>query len=203
MSMSFWPQSLRLLRRDNAPLQDVDCVVIGAGVIGLAVARALARDGHEVFILERERHVGLHTSSRNSEVIHAGIHYPANSLKATLCRRGRELLYRYCAERAIAHRRCGKLTVATSEQQLPTLDAIAANAQANDVLDLEWLDAAQARDAEPQLDCIRALWSPSTGIIDSHGYLQSLLADAESMGAVIAYGTAVTGLCPTAAGIEV
>ena len=184
-------------------MQDVDCIVIGAGVIGLAVARALARDAHEVFILERERHFGMHTSSRNSEVIHAGIHYSPNSLKATLCRRGRELLYRYCAERGIAHRRCGKLTVATAEEQLATLEAIAANARANDVLDLEWLDAAQARRAEPQLHCIRALSSPSTGIIDSHGYMQSLLADAESSGALIAYGTAVTGLRPTAAGIEV
>src|ERR1700744_4631505 len=106
-------------------MTEVGCVVIGAGVIGLAVARALARDGHEVFILERERHVGMHTSSRNSEVIHAGIHYQPKSLKPTLCRRGRELLYRYCAERGVAYRRCGKLTVATGEEQLGALEAIA------------------------------------------------------------------------------
>jgi L-2-hydroxyglutarate oxidase LhgO len=184
-------------------MNDVDCIVIGAGVIGLAVARALALDGREVIILERERHFGMHTSSRNSEVIHAGIHYVPKSLKATLCRKGRELLYRYCTERGIAHRRCGKLTVATGEEQLPALEAIAANARANDVMDLEWWDAARARRAEPRLDCIRALSSPSTGIIDSHGYMQSLLADAESAGALIAYGTDVTGLSPTSAGIEV
>jgi L-2-hydroxyglutarate oxidase LhgO len=182
---------------------DVDCIVIGAGVIGLAVARALARAGREVFILERERHFGMHTSSRNSEVIHAGIHYQPNSLKARLCVAGRELLYRYCAERGIAHRRCGKFTVATTEAQLPTLESIASNARANDVLDLQWLDADEARRAEPQLTCIRALSSPSTGIIDSHGYMQSLLADAESHGAHIAYDTAVTGLRPSLAGIEV
>ena len=184
-------------------MHDVDCIVIGAGVVGLAVARALARAGREVFILERERHFGMHTSSRNSEVIHAGIHYDPHSLKATLCRRGRDLLYRYCSERGIAHRRCGKLTVATREAQLPTLEAIAVNARANDVLDLQWLDGAQARRMEPHLDCVQALYSPSTGIIDSHGLMQSLLADAESSGALIAYETAVTALTPTVAGIEV
>jgi L-2-hydroxyglutarate oxidase LhgO len=201
--MNSWPQSPPSSSRDSASLYDVDCIVIGAGVVGLAVARALARDGREVFILERERHFGMHTSSRNSEVIHAGIHYPPHSLKATLCREGRELLYRYCAERGIAHRRCGKLTVATTPEQLPTLEAIAANARANDVLDLEWWDAAQARRAEPQLNCLRALSSPSTGIIDSHGYMQALLADAEASGAVVAYGTAVSRMRPTSAGIEV
>ena len=183
-------------------MHDVDCIVIGAGVVGLAVARALAGAGHEVFILERERHFGMHASSRNSEVIHAGIHYEPNSLKATLCRRGRDLLYRYCSMRGIDHRRCGKLTVATNEEQVPTLEAIAANARANDVLDLEWLDAAQARRMEPQLHCVSALASPSTGIVDSHGYMQALLADAESQGASIAYETAVTDLRPTNAGVE-
>jgi L-2-hydroxyglutarate oxidase LhgO len=184
-------------------VQDVDCIVIGAGVIGLAVARALSLAGREVFVLERERHFGMHTSSRNSEVIHAGIHYQANSLKATLCVAGKELLYRYCAERGIAHRRCGKFTVATTEAQLATLEGIEANARANGVADLQWLDADEARRAEPQLKCVRALSSPSTGIIDSHEYMQSLLADAESRGANIAYDTAVTGLRPSSTGIEV
>jgi L-2-hydroxyglutarate oxidase LhgO len=184
-------------------LHDVDCIVIGAGVVGLAVARALARRGREVVILERERHFGMHTSSRNSEVIHAGIHYEPKSLKATLCVAGRDLLYRYCAERGIAHRRCGKFTVATADDQLPVLEKIQSNALANGVFDLEWLDAEQAIRAEPQLNCVRALSSPSTGIIDSHGYMQALLADAESAGAIVAYGTTVVSMNPTAAGTEI
>jgi L-2-hydroxyglutarate oxidase LhgO len=184
-------------------LNDVDCIVIGAGVIGLAVARSLARGGREVVILERERHFGMHTSSRNSEVIHAGIHYTPKSLKARLCVSGRDLLYRYCAERGIGHRRCGKLTVATAEDQVATLEKIEFNALANGVLDLEWLDAEQAGSAEPELQCCRALWSPSTGIIDSHAYMQSLLADAEAADASIAYGTQVVHLNPTPAGIEI
>jgi L-2-hydroxyglutarate oxidase LhgO len=183
-------------------LNDVDCIVIGAGVIGLAVARALARAGREVVILERERQFGMHTSSRNSEVIHAGIHYAPQSLKARLCVAGRDLLYRYCAERGIGHRRCGKFTVATAESQVATLEMIERNALANGVFDLEWLDADQAGRIEPQLTCVRALSSPSTGIIDSHAYMQSLLADAEAAGANISYGTEVVSLRPTPAGIE-
>jgi L-2-hydroxyglutarate oxidase LhgO len=183
-------------------LNDVDCIVIGAGVIGLAVARAMARGGREVLILERERQFGMHTSSRNSEVIHAGIHYEPRSLKARLCVAGRDLLYRYCAERGIGHRRCGKLTVATAQSQVATLEHIERNALANGVSDLEWLDAEQARRIEPQLQCVRALSSPSTGIIDSHAYMQSLLADAEAAGATMAYGTEVASLRPRPGGIE-
>ena len=183
-------------------MNDVDCIVIGAGVIGLAVARALARAGREVVILERERQFGMHTSSRNSEVIHAGIHYEPRSLKARLCVAGRDLLYRYCAERGIGHRRCGKFTVATAESQVATLEIIERNALANGVFDLEWLDAEQVGRIEPQLRCVRALSSPSTGIIDSHTYMQSLLADAEAAGANISYGTEVVSLRPTPAGIE-
>ena len=112
-------------------MNDVDCIVIGAGVIGLGVARALSRRGREVIILEGERHFGMHTSSRNSEVIHAGIHYEPNSLKARMCVAGRDLLYRYCAERGIPHRRCGKFTVATADTQLATLEKIESNARAN------------------------------------------------------------------------
>ena len=177
--------------------------MIGAGVIGLVVARALALKGREAIILERERQFGMHTSSRNSEVIHAGIHYPPNSLKAQLCVSGRDLLYRYCAERGVGHRRCGKFTVATSEAQLAALEKIESHARANGVFDLEWLDAEQARRAEPHLACIRALSSPSTGIIDSHAYMLSLLADAEGAGASIAYGTRVASLRPTPAGVEI
>ena len=183
-------------------MNDVDCIVIGAGVVGLAVARALARAGREVVILERERQFGMHTSSRNSEVIHAGIHYVPGSLKARMCVAGRDLLYRYCAERGIEHRRCGKLTVATSAEQIAALEKIDMNARANGV-NLQWFDAAQALRAEPQLRCVAALWSPWTGIIDSHGYMQSLLADAEASGAAIAYGTQVVSLRPTPAGIEI
>lgn len=184
-------------------MSDLDCIVIGAGVIGLAIARALARDGRTVAILETERQFGLHTSSRNSEVIHAGIHYEPGSLKATLCVSGRDLLYRYCNRRGIEHRRCGKFTVATTHAQVGALDTIAANARANGVLDLEVIDAGYARRMEPSLHCLAALSSPSTGIIDSHGYLRSLLADAEGCGADIAYGTTVTTLRPGPAGTVV
>jgi L-2-hydroxyglutarate oxidase LhgO len=184
-------------------LNEVDCIVIGAGVVGLAAARALSRGGREVIILECERHFGMHTSSRNSEVIHAGIHYEPNSLKARLCVAGRDLLYRYCAERGIPHRRCGKLTVATADTQLATLQDIESNARANGVFDLEWLDGSEACRAEPELQCIRALSSPSTGIIDSHVYMQSLLADAEANGATVAYHTHVSALRTTPGGIEI
>jgi L-2-hydroxyglutarate oxidase LhgO len=177
--------------------------VIGAGVIGLSIARALSRGGREVIILESERHFGMHTSSRNSEVIHAGIHYEPDSLKARLCVAGRDLLYRYCDERGIAHRRCGKLTVATADMQLPVLEKIEANARASGVFDLAWLDGSEARRVEPELQCIRALSSPSTGIIDSHVLMQSLLADAEANGAHIAYDTKVTSLRATPGGIEI
>jgi L-2-hydroxyglutarate oxidase LhgO len=177
--------------------------VIGAGVIGLAAARALSRGGREVIILECERRFGVHTSSRNREVIHAGIHYEPKSLKARLCVAGRDLLYRYCAERGIPHRRCGKLTVASADTQLTTLEKIESNARASGVFDLEWLDGSEARRVEPELRCIRALSSPSTGIIDSHVLMQSLLADAEANGANIAYDAKVTWLRTTRGGIEI
>jgi L-2-hydroxyglutarate oxidase LhgO len=184
-------------------MSEVDCIVIGAGVIGLAVARALTQSGREVVILERERQFGMHTSSRNSEVIHAGIHYVPGSLKASLCVAGKALLYRYCADHRIEQRRCGKFIVATHDSQIPALKSIAANARDSGVVDLEWLDADEALKLEPALSCVAALSSPSTGIIDSHGLMQSLLADAEALGATIAYDTRVTGLTPSARGIEV
>ncbi|HTB86360.1 MAG TPA: NAD(P)/FAD-dependent oxidoreductase [Steroidobacteraceae bacterium] len=184
-------------------MNDVDCIVVGAGVIGLSIARALALAGREVIILERERHFGMHTSSRNSEVIHAGIHYEPHSLKARMCVAGRDLLYRYCAERGIPHRRCGKFTVATAESQLAVLQNIESNARASGVFDLQWLEGSEARRAEPELRCIRALSSPSTGIIDSHSFMQSLLADAEANGATMAYDTKVTSLRATPGGIEI
>jgi L-2-hydroxyglutarate oxidase LhgO len=183
-------------------LNEVDCIVIGAGVIGLAVARALAHAGREVIIIERERHPGLHTSSRNSEVIHAGIHYPPGSLKAQLCRRGKELLYRYGEEHGIGLRRCGKLTVVASAAEEGKLQALDSNARANGV-ELAWLDAKDAQRLEPELHCAMALLSPSTGVIDSAGLLQCLLGDAERHGATAVFGSAVTALQPVRDGIQV
>lgn len=164
----------------------IDCVVVGAGVVGLAVARALARAGREVLVLERERWIGSHTSSRNSEVIHAGIYYPKDSLKASLCVAGRERLYAYCAEHGVPHRRLGKLIVATSEEEVPRLEGLRQRAAANGVADLEWLDGPAARVLEPALHCVAALLSPSTGIVDSHGLMLAYQGDAEAAGAVVA-----------------
>jgi L-2-hydroxyglutarate oxidase LhgO len=174
-------------------MEKIECAVIGAGVIGLAVARALAAQGREVLILEAENAFGTSISARNSEVIHAGIHYPAGSLKARLCVAGRALLFDYCAERGIAHRRCGKLIVATNEAQRERLDHIAAAAAANGVDDLRALTRDEARALEPALECTAALLSPSTGIIDSHALMLSLLGDAERDGAVLAVNSPVTG----------
>lgn len=167
-------------------METVECVVIGAGVIGLAVARQLAITGREVLIVEAESAIGQHASSRNSEVIHAGLYYPPGSLKARLCVAGRQRLYDYCAQRAIAHRRCGKLVVAANEAELPRLQALQQRAAANGVDDLRWLDAEQLQALEPALQARAALLSPSTGIIDSHGLMLALLADAEAHGATLA-----------------
>ena len=186
----------------------IEVVVIGAGVVGLAVARALALQGREVMVLEAANAIGTGTSSRNSEVIHAGIYYPAGSLKAKLCVRGKALLYDYCAERSIPHRRCGKLIVATSETQARELVAIQARAEANGVDDLQMLSSAQARSLEPQLVCVAALQSPSTGIVDSHALMLSLLGDLENAGGLLAVDSAVqsvdcTGATTAAAGLIV
>lgn len=167
-------------------VERVDCVVIGAGVLGLAVARALALAGREVLVLEACNAIGTQTSSRSSEVIHAGIYYPAGSLKAQLCVQGKDLLYDYCQQRNVAHRRCGKFIVATSEAQLPELESIRVRAAANGVKDLVFLSAAQAQAAEPELECVGALHSPSTGIVDSHALMLALLGDLENAGGVLA-----------------
>jgi L-2-hydroxyglutarate oxidase LhgO len=163
-----------------------DCVVVGAGVVGLAVARALAQAGRDVLILEAESAIGTQTSARNSEVIHAGIYYPPGSLKAALCVRGKALLYAYCASRGVRYSACGKLIVATHIDQLDALKALAARAQANGVQDLAWLEGTEACVLEPALRCVAALHSPSTGIIDSHGLMLALLADVEAAGGVLA-----------------
>ncbi|MHB1374142.1 MAG: NAD(P)/FAD-dependent oxidoreductase [Thauera sp.] len=182
-------------------MEYVDVVVIGAGVVGLACAKQLAEAGREVIILERETAFGTGISARNSEVIHAGLYYPPGSLKAKLCVQGRQALYAYCAERGIAHRRIGKLVVASRTPQLPALEAIAARARANGVDDLRLLDPAGVRALEPELDAAAALLSPSTGIVDSHGLMQALLADAERHGAVLALASPLLGGRADGAGI--
>lgn len=164
----------------------VDCVVVGAGVVGLAVARALALQGREVMVLEAADAIGTGTSSRNSEVIHAGLYYPTGSLKARLCVQGRDMLYAYCAERVVPHRRCGKLLVATSAAQVAGLQGIQARAVANGVLDLQWLTRDEALAMEPALDCVAALYSPSTGIVDSHALMLALQGDLEHAGGLVA-----------------
>ena len=174
--------------------EQVDTVVIGAGVVGLAVARALALQGREVMVLEAADAFGTGTSARNSEVIHAGIYYPAGSLKARLCVQGKQMLYDYCAERGIAHQRCGKLIVATSADQVDELRAIQQRAAANGVHDLRLLTRAEAQALEPSLQCHAALLSPSTGIVDSHGLMLSLLGDLEQAGGLLAVNSEVKSL---------
>jgi L-2-hydroxyglutarate oxidase LhgO len=167
-------------------MERIDCLVVGAGVVGLAIARALAEAGRDVIVVDAADAIGTGTSSRNSEVIHAGIYYAPGSLKAMLCVRGRQLLYPYCEAHGVDHRRCGKLIVATRDADRPKLEAIAARARASGVTDLAPLTRAEALAMEPALDCVAALWSPSTGIVDSHGYMTALLGDAERAGAMLA-----------------
>ena len=161
-------------------------MVVGAGVVGLAIARELALAGREVIVLEAEDAIGTHTSSRNSEVIHAGIYYPKGSLKARACVAGRHLLYEYCASHGVPHRRCGKLIVATTESQLAELGAIREKAHANGVSDVDWIAKQEVARLEPELFCLGALHSPSTGIIDSHALMLACLGDAEAAGAMLA-----------------
>jgi len=184
-------------------MERVDAVVIGAGVVGLACARALALAGREVIVLEAEAAVGTHTSSRNSEVIHAGIYYAPGSLKAGLCVPGRNALYDYLAKHGVAHRRSGKLIVATDEAQVAGLEKLRAQAEANGVADLRMLASAEARAMEPELACVAALHSPSTGIVDSHGYMLALLGDAQTRGASLAVKSPVVRGAVTRDGIEI
>jgi L-2-hydroxyglutarate oxidase LhgO len=173
-------------------MDDVDCVVIGAGVVGLAVARALARAGRETLILEKAPEIGSGISSRNSEVIHSGLYYATGSLKARLCVAGRAALYAYCASHGIGYRRCEKLIVAASDSQVPQLEGLQRAGAANGVTDLRLLDRREASALEPALAAAAALLSPSTGIVDSHALMLSLLGDAEAAGALIACRTEVT-----------
>ena len=178
----------------------VDAVVAGAGVVGLAVARALARTGREVLVLEAADAIGTETSSRNSEVIHAGIYYPKDSLKARLCVRGREMLYDYCASHGVPASRLGKLIVATSDSEARALDGIAAKAWANGVDDLRPISAAEAEALEPALHCTGALLSPSTGIVDSHRLMLAYQGDAEDAGAVVAFHAPIVSGRPAGRG---
>ncbi len=175
-------------------------VVVGAGVVGLAIARALAASGREVLVLDRERQFGTGTSSRSSEVIHAGLYYPPGSLKARLCVDGAQRLYSYCRERHVPHRRCGKLIVATDAGQFSSLQAVADRAAACGVVDLRWIEHPEVIAVEPQLRAEAALLSPNTGIVDSHALMQALLADAEAHGAVFAGASEVVGIEHTAGG---
>lgn len=174
-------------------IDSVDCVVIGAGVVGLAVARALAMAGRDVTIVEGAEAIGTGITSRNSEVIHAGIHYVPDSLKARLCVRGKHLMYAFCEERHVQYRRIGKLVVATDDGQRDALDHVIVNARASGVDDLEWIDARGAAEREPAVACVAAVWCPSTGIVDSHALMLALLADAEAHGATLALSSRVEG----------
>ncbi|WP_394064326.1 NAD(P)/FAD-dependent oxidoreductase [Alcaligenes sp. WGS1538] len=172
---------------------DVDCVVLGAGVVGLSLARELAGQGMDVLVVEQTPGIGNGVSSRNSEVIHGGIYYAPGSLKARLCVQGKEQLYDYCRERHVEHKRCGKLIVAASASQEAALRELQANAQACGVHDLQWLSAKEAQALEPALRCSAALLSPSTGIVDSHGLMLALQGDAENLGAQMVFNTPFTG----------
>ena len=172
---------------------DVECVVVGAGVVGLALARERALAGRDVLVAEAAKGIGTETSSRNSEVIHAGLYYPAGSLKARLCVEGKALLYAYCAERGIAHKRLGKLLVASSAAQVGVIDEIIAKGKANGVTDLVRLTKAEALAMEPALAVEAAIHSPSTGIVDSHAYMLALQGDAQNAGAAFAFATPMVG----------
>ncbi|MEN5083283.1 NAD(P)/FAD-dependent oxidoreductase [Bosea sp. TWI1241] len=170
----------------------MDCLVVGAGVVGLATARALALAGREVVIAEAAEGIGTQTSARNSEVIHAGIYYPPGSLKARVCVEGRKRLYDYLRERGVPHRACGKLIVGTHAGQRPALETIAARAEASGVGSLRWVDAAEARELEPEVTCEIALFSPETGVVDSHALMLSLLGECEAAGGSLALNTPIT-----------
>jgi len=172
-------------------MDSVECLVVGAGVVGLAIACALARSGREVIVLESERVIGSGVSSRNSEVIHAGIYYPTGLDKTRLCVEGKAMLYAFCREYGVPHRRCGKILVAATEDEIGKLAAIKKQAEANGVTDLAWLSRDETRALEPALAATKALLSPSTGIIDSHAFMLALRGDAERHGAMLALETPV------------
>jgi L-2-hydroxyglutarate oxidase LhgO len=172
----------------------LDCVIAGAGVVGLAIAQSLAKSGREVLVLESEPQIGMHSSSRNSEVIHAGLYYPEDSLKARLCVAGKKLLYRYCEAHQVGHQHIGKLIVAAQQVDISKLKAIERQARLNGVDDVRFLDAAKIRELEPDVVGDGALWSPSTGIVDSHQLMMALQAEIETAGGVVVLNSKVTNL---------
>jgi L-2-hydroxyglutarate oxidase LhgO len=178
-------------------MEQIDALVIGAGAVGLSVARALAQRGCETIVLEAESGIGQGVSSRNSEVIHAGLYYTPGSIKAALCVRGKSLLYEFCDSHGVAHRACGKLVVATAEDQHPALDALQRRALANGV-EVEAWTAQRAQELEPELHCTAALWSPTTGIVDSHAFMLALQGDVERAGGCLALKSRVLAMsaCP-------
>ena len=182
-------------------MESVDVVVAGAGVVGLAVARSLSMAGLEVVILESNNAIGSETSARNSEVIHAGIYYPQDSLKAKFCVRGRELLYEFCHSTGVSAKRCGKFIVATDQAQADQLESIRDHALGNGVQDIRWLAGDEAMQIEPELSCVAALHSPSTGIVDSHGFMLALLGQAEQHGAMLALLSQVTQVSHQSSGV--
>ena len=183
--MTNWGQTSNKVRKSG--MEQVDCVVVGAGVVGLAVACEMALQGRETILLERESAFGTVSSARNSEVIHAGIYYPKDSLKAKLCVEGNRLLYEYCRSHQVATQNYGKLIVAADDTQIDDLQAILYKAQNNGVPEIKLLDGSQAKGLEPELNCVAAVLSASTGIVDSHGYMLSLLGGFEDAGGMIAY----------------
>jgi L-2-hydroxyglutarate oxidase LhgO len=180
---------------------DIETIVVGAGVVGLAIAADLATRGQEVMVLEQHALIGSETSSRNSEVIHAGIYYPTGSLRATLCVRGKAMLYQFCAENGVAHSRITKLLVATAEAQLPKLAGLYKTALANGVDDLQPLTGAEARALEPELSCVAAMLSPSTGVVDSHGLMTALEGHITTRGGQMVLQTPVTAITRNPAGV--
>lgn len=184
-------------------IERVECVVVGAGVVGLAVARALALQGHEVLVLEAENAIGTHTSSRNSEVIHSGIYYPTDSVKARTCVAGKQLLYDYCRRRGVDFQIPGKLIVATTTGQIEQLEVYRAQGRINGVHDLELVSREQLRQLEPEVSGLAALWSPSTGIVDSHGLMLSLLGDLENAGGTLVLQTRVHRFRQLRGGFEI
>ena len=171
----------------------LDCAVIGGGVVGLAIARKLALLGRQVVLFEAERATGLHTSSRNSEVLHAGIYYPTGSLKARLCVEGRRMVESYCTGRGVTWRRIGKIVVAVSDAEIAKLERYKAQGDINGVEDLAWLERDQVRVLEPAVLCVRALASPATGLVDSHGLMRTLAGDVRAAGGDIVLGSPITG----------
>ena len=163
--------------------EQVDCAVIGAGVVGLAIAREFAIAGREVIVLEAAEAIGTHTSSRNSEVIHAGLYYPKGSLKARFCVAGKSMLYDYCAGHGVPHSNLGKIVVAVTEDEIDTLKSYVQKAEANEVMDLRWLSREALRELEPAIECVAGFMSPSTGIVDSHALMLAYQGDAENHGA--------------------